>query len=131
MRGMDEMIQTINSTEAPQAIGPYAQAVRAGNYIYLSGQLPINPKTNNIEEFDIKTQTKQILKNIQAILKEEKLKVENIVKTTIFLKNMNQFTIVNEEYSEFMGGHLPARSTVEVSRLPKDALIEIEVIAYS
>jgi len=131
MKGMDEMIQTINSTEAPQAIGPYAQAVKAGNYIYLSGQLPINPKTNNIEEFDIKNQTKQILKNIQAILNEEKLEVGNIVKTTIFLKDMNQFTIVNEEYSEFMGGHLPARSTVEVSRLPKDALIEIEVITYS
>jgi 2-iminobutanoate/2-iminopropanoate deaminase len=124
------MMKMISTNNAPKAIGPYSQAVKIGGFMFLSGQIPINPETNEIVENDIVTQTQQVLRNIKEILNEEKLSIEHIVKTTIFVKDMNQFGIVNEVYAKFLGSHRPARSTVEVSRLPKDVLIEIETIAY-
>ncbi|WP_369361729.1 RidA family protein [Priestia megaterium] len=124
------MIQPISTNKAPQAIGPYSQAIKTDNVLYLSGQIPVNPETNEIISNDIAEQTGQVMKNIKAILEEEDLSIERIVKTTIFLKDLSQFTIVNEEYSKFLGNHRPARSTIEVSRLPKDVQIEIEAIAY-
>lgn len=124
------MIKMISTNHAPKAIGPYSQAVKIGGFLFLSGQIPINPETNELVESDIVLQTQQVLKNIKAILNAEDLSIEQIVKTTIFVKDMNQFGTVNEEYAKFLGDHRPARSTVEVSRLPKDVLIEIETIAY-
>lgn len=124
------MIQPISTDKAPQAIGPYSQAIKTDNVLYLSGQIPINPETNEIISKDIAEQTGQVMKNIKAILEKENLSIEKIVKTTIFLQDLSQFNIVNEEYSKFLGDHRPARSTIEVSRLPKDVQIEIEAIAY-
>ncbi|WP_066322254.1 RidA family protein [Bacillus sp. FJAT-29814] len=123
-------MQTIFTEKAPKAIGPYSQAVSIGHLLFLSGQIPVDPDTNEVVENDIVIQTNQVMKNIKAILESQQLSIKNIVKTTIFLKDMNQFATVNEEYSKHLGDHRPARSTVEVSRLPKDVLIEIEVIAF-
>jgi len=123
-------MKMISTEKAPHAIGPYSQAIKTGHVLYLSGQLPVNPETNEIVSTDIKEQTKQVMENIQAILETENLTIKNIVKTTIFLKDLYHFNIVNEEYGNFLGGHRPTRSTVEVSRLPKDVQIEIEAIAY-
>jgi len=125
------MIKPIHTDNAPQAIGPYSQGIRVGEFLFLSGQIPVNPETNEVVENDIVIQTNQVMKNIKAILESQGLSVENIVKTTIFLKDMNQFGAVNEEYAKHLGNHRPARSTVEVCRLPKDVLIEIEVIALA
>jgi 2-iminobutanoate/2-iminopropanoate deaminase len=125
-----EMIKTVSTNLAPQAIGPYSQAVHCGNLLYLSGQIPIDPLTNAVVEQDIVLQTKQVMHNIQAILTEAGLTLNDIAKTTIFVRDMNQFSVINEIYGAYMGEHRPARSTVEVSRLPKDVWIEIEAIAY-
>ena len=122
-------MEFIITKKAPAAIGPYSQAVKANNLLYLSGQLPIDPETGDIAANDIVTQSRQVLKNIKAILDEEGLAINQVLKTTIFIKNMDQFSLINEEYKFFFKDHKPARSTVEVSRLPKDVLIEIEAIA--
>ncbi|MCF6093484.1 RidA family protein [Microaerobacter geothermalis] len=124
------MFKVIATQNAPQAIGPYSQAVQFGNFLFLSGQIPIDPETNHVVGQDIIVQTRQVLSNIKAVLEEAGVTPEHIVKTTIFIKDMNTFSQVNEVYAEFMGKHRPARSTVEVARLPKDVLIEIEAIAY-
>jgi 2-iminobutanoate/2-iminopropanoate deaminase len=124
------MIKAVYTEKAPQAIGPYSQAIKAGDFLFLSGQIPVNPETNKVVENDIVVQTRQVMRNIQAILEKEGLTFENIVKTTIFVKDLNMFATVNEEYGKCLGDHRPARSTVEISRLPKDVLIEIEAIAY-
>jgi 2-iminobutanoate/2-iminopropanoate deaminase len=123
------MIQTISTNKAPQAIGPYSQAIKTSDFIFLSGQIPIDPSTNEVAGSDIVTQTRQVLHNITAILEGEGLTLENVVKTTIFLQDMNQFSQVNEEYGRFFSVNPPARSTVEVSKLPKGVLVEIEAIA--
>ncbi|MED1674118.1 RidA family protein [Pallidibacillus thermolactis] len=123
------MFKKIETNQAPKAIGPYSQGVEVGNFLFLSGQIPVNPETNEVVEKDIVAQTNQVMKNISAILESEGLTLNNIVKTTIFLADMEQFATVNEEYAKHLGDHRPARSTIEVSRLPKDVLIEIEVIA--
>ncbi|WP_010676650.1 RidA family protein [Bacillus timonensis] len=123
------MTQAIFTDKAPKAIGPYSQGVKVGNLLFLSGQIPVDPDTNEVVQNDIVIQTKQVMKNIKAILEAQQLSVTDIVKTTIFLKEMSQFAVVNEEYGKQLGDHRPARSTVEVSRLPKDVLIEIEVVA--
>ncbi|PKR85301.1 RidA family protein [Heyndrickxia camelliae] len=123
------MYKAVFTEKAPKALGPYSQAIRVGDFMFISGQTPINPQTNEIVESDIVLQTRQAMENIKAILEQEGLSLDHLVKTTIFLKDMNQFSIVNEEYGKYLGDHRPARSTVEVSRLPKDALIEIEAIA--
>lgn len=119
---------TITTQDAPAAIGPYSQGVKAGEFLFVSGQLPVNPKTNAMAE-TVKEQAAQSLQNIKAILTEAGLSMEDIVKTTIFLKDMNDFGVVNEVYSSFFAGNYPARSTVQVAKLPKDAGVEIEAIA--
>ena len=121
----DRIIQT---RKAPAAIGPYSQAIMAGGFLYTSGQLGINPETGTLPP-DIMDQTKQSLKNIQAILEEAGLRKNNVIKTVIYLKDLSDFAIVNEIYAAFFGSHKPARSCVEVSRLPKDGLVEIEAVA--
>ena len=124
------MRETIFTKNAPAPIGPYSQGVRFGNTYYFSGQIALDPATGNfVSETDVKLQTQQVMKNIHALLTESGLTFDNIVKTSIFLKSMNDFPLVNEEYAKsFSSGVYPARETVEVSRLPKDALVEISVI---
>lgn len=118
----------ITTQDAPAAIGPYSQGVKVGEFLFVSGQLPVNPKTNDMAE-TVKEQAAQSLMNITAILNEAGLDRGHIVKTTIFLKDMNDFGVVNEVYSSFFAGQYPARSTVQVAKLPKDADVEIEAIA--
>ena len=122
----------IKTTAAPDPVGPYNQAVKAGNFVYCSGQIAINPASNKIECLgDIKGETTQVLKNLQAVLSASGARFEDVIKTTIFLKDLNDFQIVNEIYSEFFQNEpSPARACVEVSSLPKGVLIEIDCVAY-
>lgn len=115
---------------APAAIGPYSQAVQAGNLVYLSGMLPIDPLTGEFAPGQAKEQTEQIFKNIKAVLKEAGLTLENIVKTTVFLADMADFSAMNEVYGSYFSQPYPARSAFAVKTLPKNALVEIEVIAF-
>ena len=121
-------MNTIVTKKAPAAIGPYSQAVETSNLIFVSWQLPVEPQTGVMEE-NIKKQTEQSLLNIQAILSERNLSMEHIVKTTVFLQDLKDFADVNAIYSKFFGQTYPARSCVEIARLPKDARVEIEAIA--
>ncbi|AXH14293.1 RidA family protein [Malaciobacter mytili] len=121
-------MKEIFSKNAPSAIGPYSQAVEKDEFIFVSGQLPIDSNTSLIKE-DIASQTRQALQNIKYILEEANLQMKDIVKTTILLKNLDDFEIVNKIYNEYFTPPFPARTTYEVSRLPKEALIEIETIA--
>lgn len=121
--------QVIHTENAPKAIGPYSQAIKAGNMLFVSGQVPFVPETMEIVEGDVKAQTAQSLKNVQAILAEAGLDFSNVVKSTVFIKDMNEFAQINEVYAEFFGENKPARACVEVARLPKDVKVEIEVIA--
>jgi len=120
----------INSKKVPSAIGPYSPAVKVGKILFTSGQLPIDPETGNIVRGGVQKQTKQVLKNLIALLNLYSITLNNVVKTTVFLKDMNDFPEFNKIYSEYFKGEFPARSCVEVARLPKDAGVEIEVIAY-
>lgn len=123
------MIKNVISTkDAPGAIGPYSQAIQMGQSVFVSGQLPVNPQTGEIPE-DIKEQTKQSLNNVKEILKEAGASLEDVVKVTVFLKDLANFSKVNETYGEFFTENYPARCCVEISRLPKDAGVEIEVMA--
>ena len=126
------MYKVIHTDKAPAAIGPYVQAMDLGNLVITSGQIPVNPATGEMPA-DIKAQTRQSLDNIKAIIEQAGLQVSNIVKTTVFVKDLNHFADVNSIYeafvTEFGGGAFPARSCVEVARLPKDAGVEIEVMA--
>lgn len=119
----------INTPNAPQAIGPYSQAILKGNYLFASGQIPIDPKSQQITSDDIIIQTEQVLNNILAIINEAGFMITDIVKTTVFLTDLNNFGAMNKTYEDFFKNHKPARSTVEVNRLPKDVLVEIEFIA--
>ena len=121
--------QVIHTDNAPKAIGPYSQAVKAGNMLFVSGQVPFVPETMEIVEGDVKAQTAQSLKNVQAILAEAGLDFSHVVKSTVFIKDMNEFAQINEVYAEFFGENKPARACVEVARLPKDVKVEIDVIA--
>jgi len=123
------MKQVISTTKAPAAIGPYSQAIQVGNLVYTSGQLPIDPATGNFPEGGIQEQTRQSLLNVQAILTEAGLTMANVVKTTVFMADMNDFAAMNAVYSEFFAKPYPARSAVAVKTLPKAALVEIEVVA--
>ncbi len=123
------MKKVINTNQAPAAIGPYSQAIKVGNLVYTSGQIPINPATGNFVEGGIKEQTRQSLTNIKAILEETGLSMNNVVKTTVFLADMNDFADMNSVYAEFFAEPYPARSAVAVKTLPKGALVEIEVVA--
>lgn len=121
--------QVIHTNNAPAAIGPYSQAIKAGNLLFMSGQGAFDSKTMTIVEGDVKAQTAQTLENIQAILKEAGADFSNVVKTTVFIKDMNDFGQINEVYAKYFGENKPARACVEVARLPKDIKVEIELIA--
>ena len=123
------MKEVISTKAAPAAIGPYSQAIRVGNLVYTSGQLPIDPATGAFPEGGVKEQTRQSLTNVEAILKKAGLTMDNVVKTTVFLADMNDFADMNGIYAEFFAEPYPARSAVAVKTLPKGALVEIEVVA--
>jgi len=122
--------EIISTSDAPKAIGPYSQAVKAGGMVFISGQIPIDPKTGMVVQSDIKTQTKLVMENAKAIIKAAGCAMSDIVKATIYLKNMADFSVVNEVYGSYFPVDPPARATVEVSRLPKDVAIEMDFIAF-
>lgn len=124
------MKEIISTTKAPAAIGPYSQAVKLGNMIYTSGMIPLVPETMQIVEGGVQAQARQVLENLKALLESVGSSLDNVVKTTVFIKDMNDFPKINEIYAEFFNEKQPARSCVEVARLPKDVLVEIELIAY-
>jgi 2-iminobutanoate/2-iminopropanoate deaminase len=119
----------VNTDRGPKPIGPYSQAVKINGLLYLSGQIPLDPKTNELIGGDIKQQTERVLENIKGILEAAGSNLHHVVKTTVFLKDMNEFPAMNEVYGRYFTAAPPARSTVQVARLPKDASVEIEVIA--
>ena len=123
------MRQAVSTPSAPQAIGPYSQGVRAGSLLFVSGQVPIDPATGNIIEGDIAAQTHRVLQNIGEILKAGGASFDHVVRTTVFLADMNDFTAMNAVYATYFTAPAPARATVQVSRLPRDARVEIDVIA--
>jgi 2-iminobutanoate/2-iminopropanoate deaminase len=123
---MKEIISTEN---APGAIGPYSQAVKAGNIVFCSGQIPIDPKTGDFVSEDVAEQTEQVLKNLSAVLEAAGASLNDIVKTTVFLADMNDFAAMNEVYARYFSENKPARATVQAARLPRDARVEIECIA--
>ena len=121
--------KVVQTEKAPKAIGPYSQAIQAGNLLFLSGQIPIDPKTGELVKGDIRKQTQQVLENIKGLLESQGLGMENVVKVTIFLKDIANFNQVNGVYATYFPSLPPARSTVEVAKLPRDADIEIEAFA--
>ena len=121
--------QIIHTDHAPKAVGPYSQAVMVGDMLFCSGQIAIDPKTNEVMKVSVKDQTHQVMKNIEAVLKQASLNFGSIVKTTIFVTDMNDFATVNEVYSSYLQAPYPARSTVGVAALPKGVNVEISVIA--
>lgn len=125
------MKKTVSTDKAPAAIGPYSQANVFGNFIFTSGQIPLDPATGEITGTSIEEQTRQVFSNVKAILEASGSSLDKVLKTTVFLKNMNDFSKMNEIYAEyFTEGAYPSRSAVEVARLPKDVLVEVETIAY-
>jgi len=124
------MKKIISSQKAPAAIGPYSQAVKAGNLVYTSGMLPIDPSSGQIVEGDIKAQTEQVLKNLLEVFKASGACANDVIKTTVYLKDMNDFAQMNEVYKKYFTENFPARTCVEVARLPKDALVEIECMLF-
>ena len=123
------MKEIISTSNAPSAIGPYSQAVKAGNLLFISGQVPLDPATGEVVEGDITVQTHRVLDNVKAILTEAGADFSNVVKTTVFLKDMNDFVPMNRVYAQYYPENCPARSAVQVGRLPKDVSVEIETIA--
>ncbi len=123
------MRQAVSTEAAPSAIGPYSQAIRAGSLLFVSGQVPIDPATGAIVDGDIAAQTRRVLQNVGAILDAAGVSFDHVVRTTVFLTDMNDFAAMNEVYATCFTSPAPARATVQVSRLPKDARIEIDVIA--
>lgn len=121
-------INVVSTNNAPAAVGPYSQALKVNGFVFCSGQIGIDPKTGNLVE-GIENQIKQILNNLKAVLDMAGSDLKHVVKTTVYLKNMNDYAVFNQLYGDFLQGHKPARVTVEVARLPKDCLIEIDAIA--
>jgi 2-iminobutanoate/2-iminopropanoate deaminase len=119
----------VSSPDAPKAIGPYSQAIKAGNLLFLSGQIPLDPASGNLVEGDITAQTERVLQNISAVLKAAGASFANVVRTTVFLADMNEFAAMNAVYGKYVVDPPPARSTVQVARLPRDVRVEIDVIA--
>lgn len=125
-RTMKNIVETKN---APSAIGPYSQAIQFGNMLFTSGQIPVNPRTGEVPK-SVEEQARQALENLKNVLEAAGLSLANVVKTTVFIKDMNDFAIINEVYAQYFEQPYPARSCVEVARLPKDVLVEIECIAF-
>lgn len=123
------MRQAIAAPDAPQAIGPYSPAIRAGNLLFVSGQIPIDPATGNLVHGDIAAQTEQVMRNIAALLEAAGAGFEHVVRTTVYLADLNEFAAMNAAYGRFVAAPPPARATVQVARLPRDARVEIDVIA--
>jgi len=123
------MIESIRTDRAPEAIGPYSQAIKANGMIFASGQIPLDPITMQIVDGDIKAQTVRVLANLKAVLEAAGTSPDRVVKTTVYLIDLNDFAAMNESYAAFFGNHRPARSTVQAARLPRDARVEIDVIA--
>ncbi len=123
------MKEIISTDKAPAAIGPYSQGVKAGGFLFLSGQIALDPQTMTVVEGDAAAQTEQAMKNMKGALESQGLDYSDVVKTTVFIKDMNEFGRINEVYGRFFAKDAPARSCVEVARLPKDVLVEIEAIA--
>ncbi|CUS89660.1 endoribonuclease L-PSP [Candidatus Kryptobacter tengchongensis] len=119
----------VYTEKAPKPVGPYSQAVIAGDFIFTAGQIPIDPKTNQVVQGDIKEQTKQVLENLKAVLEASGATFDDVVKVTVYMRDLNEFSAMNEIYSEYFKNSPPARTTVEVSRLPRDVKIEIDLIA--
>ncbi len=122
-------VQTVSTDKAPQAIGPYSQAKRVGNLLFCSGQIPLDPSSMQVVSGGIKEQTERVCQNVKAVVEAAGSSLQNVIKSTCFLKDMGHFQDFNEVYQKYFGENKPARSTVEVARLPKDVLVEIEVIA--
>ena len=122
--------KVVQTDKAPKAIGPYSQAIQAGDFLFLSGQLPLDPASGELVKGDIRQQTKRILENIKGVLESQNLGLEDVVKVTIFLKDMGNFSQMNEVYATYFTVSPPARSTIEISRIAKDADIEIEAVAF-
>lgn len=123
------MREVVATDSAPKAIGPYSQAIRAGGFVFCSGQIALDPASNQLIQGDVAAQTERVLRNLTAVLAQAGSSLEQAVKTTVFLKNMGDFAAMNEVYGRFFTKQPPARSTVEAARLPKDVLVEIDVIA--
>lgn len=123
------MLKAIHTDQAPAAVGPYSQAIKAGNFIYISGQLPMNPETKELYA-DIEEATRRALQNAEAILSEAGAALTDVVKTTVLLNDINDFAAMNGVYAEFFSDHKPARAAFEVAKLPLGAVVEIELIAY-
>ena len=124
-----ERKKIVSTEKAPKAIGPYSQAVKAGNMVFCSGQIPIDPVTGEFVSNDVAEQTEQVLKNLSAVLEAAGSSLNNVIKTTVFLADMNDFAAMNEIYARFFSENKPARATVQAARLPRDARVEIECIA--
>jgi 2-iminobutanoate/2-iminopropanoate deaminase len=124
------MRESVSSESAPAAIGPYSQAIRAGSLLFLSGQIPLDPKTSAIVEGDVSAQTHQVFANLKAILEAGGTTFDTVVKTTVYLADMNDFATVNEIYGTYFSSPAPARATVQAARLPRDVRVEIDLIAY-
>ena len=122
--------QPIKTPRAPAAIGPYSQGVKAGGFIFVSGQIPLDPTSGEVVEGDVAHQADRVMRNIRAILDDSGSTMEDIVKTTIYLADMNDFAAVNEVYSRYFSSEAPARATIQVARLPKDVIVEIEATAW-
>ena len=121
--------EKISSSGAPAALGPYSQAIRCGNLVFVSGQIPLDPATGKLVDGDIGIQTERVLKNLAAVLEEAGSSLANVLKTTVYLRDLGDFSGMNEVYGKFFGENPPARATVEVARLPRDASIEIDLVA--
>lgn len=124
-------MEAIQTEQAPLAIGPYSQGIKANGFVFLSGQIPLVPETMQIIEGDIQAQTDRVFANIAAVLTAAGTTLDKVVKTTVFLADMNDFTAMNEVYARYFGDHRPARSTVQAARLPRDVRVEIEIIAVA
>ena len=124
---MDKAV--ISTANAPKAIGPYEQAIKVGEFVYCSGQIPLDPSTGNVVDGDITVQTRRVMENLRAVVEAAGSSFERVVKTTVFLKNIGDFAAMNAVYAEYLGAAKPARSTVAVADLPRGALLEIELIA--
>ncbi len=123
------MIETVATDRGPKAIGPYSQAIRANGFVFLSGQIPLDPKTQLVVEGDAAVQTERVLENLKAVVEAAGSSLQRVVKTTVFLADMNDFAAMNDVYARYFVTHPPARSTVEVARLPKNVRVEIDLIA--